>query len=162
MREKIKTYQVLYFIKASYERETHGRVRRIIFRFIIEVAYRNINDSFLACHVCVLVFVLEEDRETPHSPKSNYVDRSASRSVGPPGLTLHDRYPISPSASENENQLRGPGALRNRSNLRARSVAWRGVERRLLMAREPADEIIRKCNQGAFCLVSLRAGQGRN
>lgn len=63
------------------------------------------------------VLVLEENRETPHSPKSNYVDRS----VGPPGSALHDRYPISPSASENKNQLRGPGALRNRSNLRARA-----------------------------------------
>lgn len=93
-----------------------------IFRFIIEATYRDINDSFRAVCVLVLVLVLEENRETPHSPKSNYVDRSA----GPPGLALHDRYPISPSASENENQLRGPGALRNRSNLRARSAARRG------------------------------------
>lgn len=69
------------------------------------------------------VHVLEENRETPHSPKSNYVDRSVGWSVGPPGSALHDRYPISPSASENKNQLRGPGALRNRSNLRARGTA---------------------------------------
>lgn len=128
--------------------ETFRIRRRLnIFRFIIKGAYRDINDTL----------VDEENRETPHSPKSNYVDRS----VGPQGSALHDRYPISPSASENKNQLRGPGALRNRSNLRARGAA-RGEAAAINGEREPADEIIRKCNQGAFCLVSLRAGQKRN